>query len=210
MKGILGGGSSKTGDDQQPQETKDSESKCEGTLQAVLRHVQLQYKERGLCHTMYTRGLCICLFADLRYFESLAGLTGSVYIAQGVGPFTTALNADIDETTEAEVGVSTEEDDDGSTTDDAAAAAAAAAEPEAKEKKTRIISMVCSATDRVIKNLLKRAKSWRTTQNRENVTLTSGISVSDPIFGAVNFSISLTATIPSLLACIDSHKDFDK
>ena len=146
----------------------------------------------------------ICVYFNRCFSKSLAGLTGSVYIAQGVGPFTTALNADIDETTEAEVGVSTEVDD-----DDGTAVDAAAVEPEAKEKKSRILSMVCSAVDRVIKNLLKRAKSWRTTKNRENVTLTSGLSVSDPIFGAVNFSISLTATIPSLLTYVDSHKDSD-
>ena len=130
----------------------------------------------------------------------ITGLVGSVYISSGVGAFSTSLNADIDETSDAEAAAAEEDADDDPTE----------AEPEAKEKKSRMLSLIYSGMERVIKNLLKRAKSWKTAHRAENVTLTSGISVSDPILGAISFSISMTATIPSLLAYIETHKDADK
>ena len=110
-------------------------------------------------------------------------LSGSIYVGSSLGMFNCSLSGDIGELDECESEIDDIEED-----------------TESKEKTTRMQQMVIKSIDKVIQNLFHRAKTWKKSiKHNNNITLTSGLSVSDPFIGAFSISISLTATLSSLL-----------
>jgi hypothetical protein len=96
--------------------------------------------------------------------------------------FSCSLNGDVDESDECESETNDIEED-----------------AESKEKTTRIQQMTIKSIDKIIQNLIHRSKTWKNSDERPNITLTSGLSIGDPFLGAFSISISLTATLSSLL-----------
>ena len=109
-------------------------------------------------------------------------LSGSIYVGSSLGMFSCSLNGDVAESDECESETNDIEED-----------------AESKEKTTRIQQMTIKSIDKIIQNLIHRSKTWKNSDERPNISLTSGLSIGDPFLGAFSISISLTATLSSLL-----------
>lgn len=121
-------------------------------------------------------------------------LIGSVDISMSVGIFTSSISCDIPAATETVTG--DEETTRKSTGDDDNVASTV----EEKEKLKTMEKIVLSYLDGVLKLLEKRASAYKTLPFSDDVSLTNGVYISDPIFGSVSFAISLTATVASILS----------
>jgi hypothetical protein len=119
--------------------------------------------------------------ATLRYKEF--NLDGSVYVSTSLGPFSTAANYEISNS--AEISELDEADE-------------ASIEETDHEELTRMQKVVMSSIDACISHLVRRSKSWKSSNKKANTSLSSGISVSEPFFGAISFTLSLTVTCISL------------
>lgn len=114
------------------------------------------------------------------YFER--GLVGSIYVSRSLAFYVTSLNCDVDGTSVAGLSEETQKLAD-----------------EAEEGLTRFERKVVTAVRGAMHTLQKRALAYRNKGYRKDLTLSCGISVSDPFLGMISTSISCSATVASLL-----------
>lgn len=111
------------------------------------------------------------------------GLIGSIDISGSAGIFTTSISCEIDG----------EEDDKG---EDILLSMTDTEDIESLRARERL---VLSYLDRILKKLERRAKSYKTLPFSDTLTLSNGVYICDPLFGSFTFSISMTASVRSLV-----------
>jgi hypothetical protein len=111
------------------------------------------------------------------------GLVGSIDISGSVGIFTTSISCEID----------AEEDEKG---DDVVLSITDTEDIDSLRAREKL---VLSYLDGVLKKLERRAKAYQTLPFADSLTLSNGVYICDPIFGTFTFSISMTASVLSLI-----------
>jgi hypothetical protein len=125
------------------------------------------------------------------YFERK--IVGSINVGRSFGIFSTSLSCDIDGNEEEEVSTDATADKE-------------RAEEDKDGKLTRFESIIFSSLVKTIRSLENRAKCYRNRAYTKDLSLSTGISVSDPVLGIASFSISCSATVTSLLALSEGKK----
>ena len=135
----------------------------------------------------------ILLYAIDRYRSH--NFEGNIIVGGSIGPFSSSIEHEV--CGEEEVDVTEGELDEEAVADNAGESLA-----EKQESKSRIQKLAIASVDRVIQNLLQRYRAWRKFQTKgKGVTmLTSGLSMSDPFFGSISFSLELSVTLVSMKA----------
>ena len=125
---------------------------------------------------------------------------GTIVVGGSLGPFSTSIEHEVS-AGEGEEDVTDDEFDDESSGGGEAAVA------EKEESKTRMHRLAVASIDRIIKNLIQRSRAWKKfkAKGAGSTMLTSGLSMSDPFFGSVSFSLELSVSVESLKAYCDSN-----
>lgn len=110
-------------------------------------------------------------------------LVGSIYLSRSFAFYSSSLSCDVDWSTMSE---------------EVTTASPSVAED--VEGMTRFEKKVVKAVQGAVRTLQSRARAYRNKPYRDGITLTCGISVSDPFLGLISTSVSCSATIASLLA----------
>ena len=128
------------------------------------------------------------------------GFEGNIIVGGSIGPFSSSVEHEV-QGEEEEAATDAELDDDPIVEGSGESLA------EKEESKSRIQQLAISSIDRVIHNLIQRSRAWRKfqTKGKGNTMLTSGLSMSDPFFGSISFSLELSVTLISLKAYSDTH-----
>jgi hypothetical protein len=150
------------------------------TAQDIKEEHEVAKKERGLKQLLF--------HARKKYLER--GLEGNIEIYSCITVFTHSISCKVtNESPEAE-----EHDE-----------FALAEEESLKENVSTSNAHAISAMDGVLKVLELRARGYRNSSFKDDVTLSSGIYVTVPLIGLATISVTFTATVKSLLASVDRH-----
>lgn len=110
-------------------------------------------------------------------------LVGEIYLSRSFAFFSSSLSCEVDWA---------------KMTDEDTVSSASIADD--VEGMTRFEKKVVKAIQGAVRTLQSRARAYRNKPYREGITLTCGISVSDPFLGLISTSVTCSATIASLLA----------
>eukprot|EP01039_Chlorochromonas_danica_P003204 gene3204-3509_t len=127
-------------------------------------------------------------------------IEGSIDVSRSFAFYTTSLSCTIDGSS---CSGSTSSNSSGE--DDVAAAVVEEGE---REQLTRFERIVFSSLTKAVNNLESRAKAYRRAVYKDDLTLSTGLSLTDPFLGLSNLTISCSATVSSLLAI--SHSESKK
>jgi hypothetical protein len=139
------------------------------------------------------RSMMVILKEARRRFMA-RGLVGSIDISGSFSIFTSSVICNIG-------GSGTDSITSESIELEASTTTVATDESESQEEIEKLKTMekiILSYLDRVLYLLEKRAAAYRSLPFSDSVSLSSGVKISDPIFGAASISISLTATVASI------------
>lgn len=118
--------------------------------------------------------------ARRHFFEKR--IVGSIDVARSFGIFTAGASCDIDGTeAEEELAEEVEKEED-------------------KEKLSRFERIIMSSLTKAVNALESRAKAYRHRPYKKDLSLSTGIYVTDPFLGISTLSVTCTATVTSLLA----------
>ena len=134
-------------------------------------------KERGLKQLLF--------YARKKYIER--GLEGSIEIYSLFTIFSHSVSCEVSREGPAET-----VDEEGTAEDESLG-------PEAREEVSRANATAISAMDGVLAVLERRAKGYRHTSFRDDVTLSSGVYITVPFIGMASISVTFSATVKSLL-----------
>lgn len=148
-----------------------------------------------------SEGSMLIVLKEARRRFIARGLVGKIDIASSLSIFRSSISCEIKTTDVNESSDSSLAKSDSSEDDLKEASENQSPSDAAKEKeKLRIIErIVLSYLDGVLCVLETRAKSYKSCPFADDVSLCSGVLISDPIFGSISFAIYLTATVASIL-----------
>lgn len=115
------------------------------------------------------------------------GLIGTIEVSASIGIFTSTISCDITASTETTEDKAKEDESHATTKEEIA-----------NLKMMERITL--SYLDGVMVLLEGRAKAYKTLPFADDVSLSNGVYIADPIFGSISFAITLTATVASILA----------
>lgn len=117
------------------------------------------------------------------------GIIGSIEIYSQFGMFSNIVSCDVDEDShEIEEEIENESD--------------------TEEKMRMVDKFAIGAIDTLIRRLEMRAKVYRNKPLAKSVTLSNGMSISDPLLGAFSCSVTISATVLSLFNSI-AQREFE-
>jgi hypothetical protein len=119
------------------------------------------------------------------YFEKK--LVGSIYACRSFAFYSSSLNCDVDSTAPIE-----EEETE-------------IRESTGNEQMSFFERKVVTGVKGAISTMQRRAKAYKNKPYRKDLTLSCGLSVSDPFLGLISTSITCSATVASLLAEEDEN-----
>lgn len=127
------------------------------------------------------------------------GFEGNIIVGGSIGPFSSSVEHEVPGEEEAVT--------DGELDNESIVEGSGESLAEKEESKSRIQQLAIASVDRVIHNLIQRSRAWRKfqTKGKGNTMLTSGLSMSDPFFGSISFSLELSVTLISLKAYCDTQ-----
>lgn len=125
-------------------------------------------------------------YTKKRYIDSQ--LEGNIFVSASLGAFSSSLSFDVtlEEDLTVNESVNTSESDQQKQSTD-----------EVEKLKVRE-RLIVQCVNKVLQNLIRRANSYKD-NSYNSLVLSNGITISDPVFGTFSISLTLSASVESLL-----------